>query len=161
MVFGKISSVFKGFASKVLAIDNTSAPTEQILALRQMFPKSKFDFSTEDFTELLSVMKRKHLVDSIIITKKDGTIVASSEKNGLKAAITGTALFNYVSSELSKTETVLIKSDGEWFMVFSFNNRVFVVKAQANLSTIELRALAKEIDTRLKKCAKEADNKAF
>ena len=146
MVLEKISSVVKGFASKVLAIDDTSLPREQIKFLKEFGASYKFALNTENIAEMFEVLRQKHLVDSIIVTERDGSIIATTEQNGLQAAITGTALFNYVNSELARTETVLIKCSGEWFMVFCFSEKIFVVKAAASLSNIELKALAKEIN---------------
>jgi hypothetical protein len=161
MVFSKLSGAFRGFASKVLAMDTTATPRDQMVILREMLSNYRFDLDSKDLLDTLESLKKKHLVDSIIVTQKDGSIVATSEKNGLKTAITGTALFNYVNSELTKTESILIKSDGAWFMVFPFKENVFVVKASAHLNTIELRALAVELDGLLKKIIQTASNKPF
>lgn len=161
MLFSRLSSLFRGFASRVLAIDNTALPKDQIRVLREILSGHDFELRAQNIFELLIALKRKHLVDSIIVTKRDGSVIASTEHNGFKEAITGTALFNYVSSELSRTENILIKSGGEWFIVFPFNEKIFVVKASSSLSTIELKALAKELEVLLKKNLRQADNKAF
>lgn len=156
-----ISRIVRGIASRVLAIDDTVFPKSQVSMLQEIFSRHNFDLDFDDFSELLLALKHKHLVDSIIVTKRDGTVVASSEQNGLKTAITGTALFNYVNSELAKTETILIKSNGDWFMVFPFREKVFVVKASASLSVTELRALAKELDCFLSANETKVQDKAF
>ena len=155
-----LGNFLKSFASKLLAVDNTSQSKEQVRLLKDVLSKYRFEVDAEDFSSLLSSLKKKHLVDSVIITKRDGTVIASSEQNGLKTAITGTALYNYVNSELAKTETILIKSGNDWFMVFPFNSRVFVVKAAASLSNIELKALAEELDLYLNNFI-QTENKAF
>lgn len=161
MPLKKISEAARAFATKVLAIDNTAQPKEHIRAIRELLCKNGVELNGDSLPEVLSKLKQKHLVDSVIVTKRDGSILATTEQNGIKQAITGTALFNYVSSELEKTESVLIKSNGDWFMVFPFGEKIFVVKAAASLSTVELKALAKELDNFLKGTFFEANNKAF
>jgi len=161
MAFQKIASVFRGFASRVLAIDDTELPRGQIKIIREMLCNHNLELNGNSLAEILVKLRQKHLVDSIIVTKRDGAVVATTEQNGLKAAITGTALFNYVSSELVTPETVLIKSDGDWFMVFLFSEKIFVVKASASLSTTELKALAKELDSFLKIPDFPSNNKPF
>lgn len=134
----------------ILDIDDTVIPMEQFKIISDLFSRHNFNFSSKNFKEAMFLLKRKHVVDSVIVAKKDGTIVASSEGNGLHEAITGTALFNYVCSEFPESKNVLVKSGNSWFMVFPFGEKLFIVKATAHLSTIELRALAREFDSIVK-----------
>ena len=161
MPLQKISKLVRGFASKVLAIDDTAQPEEHIKLIKELLGNHSFDCNGNSITDIILMLRRKHLVDSIIVTKRDGSVLASTEQNGLKAAITGTALFNYVSSELVKAETVLVKSDNDWFMVFPFNEKIFMVKASASLSVTELKCLAKELDSFLKTAVLQHNDKAF
>ena len=66
-------------------------------------------------------------------------IASTANGNGLKEAITGTAMFNYIKSEIPKSETVLVKSN-EWYMLMPYKNKVFIVRAPASLSTVEFGA---------------------
>jgi hypothetical protein len=55
-------------------------------------------------------------------------------------------MLSYIKSELPDSESVLIKREGSWLMLFPLNKRVFIVKAGSELTNIELRALAFELD---------------
>ena len=138
------------FASKILDLDDTAVPVEQFRIISDLFSRHHFSFASKNFKEIMQTLKKKHVVDSIIVAKKDGNIVASSEGNGFHDAIMGTALFNYVCSELPKSKSVFVKQDDSWFMVFPFDEKIFVIKSSASLSTIELRALARELDSLMK-----------
>ena len=59
-------------------------------------------------------------------------------------------MFNYVNSEIPKSEAVLVKSN-EWYMLMPYKNKVFIVRAPASLSTVEFGALAKEVEDKLSK----------
>ena len=72
--------VLRKFAWRVLA-DDTSKPTSQIEFLRDFLSKHKYVYS-QDFEQNLMILKRKHLVDSFLVTNLDGSIVVSSEGNG-------------------------------------------------------------------------------
>lgn len=146
-----LKKFFKAMASVVLDIDDTSVPQEQVKMISDLFANYGFSFNSKNLRDLMKTLKRKHLVDLIIVAKTDGSIIASSEGNGLHEAITGTALFNYVSSELPKSKTLLVKQENSWFMVLHFNEKIFIIKAAASLSTIELHALAKEMELLMKK----------
>ncbi|MBU2100270.1 hypothetical protein KKG83_02690 [Candidatus Micrarchaeota archaeon] len=139
------------FANKMLGLDNTEIPRTQLNAISEILSKYNFNTNTTDLKKLLKVLKKKHLVDLICIATKSGSVVASTANgNGLKEAIIGTAMFNYIKSEIPKSETVLIKSD-DWYMLMPYKNKVFIVRAPASLSTIEFHALAKEVEDKLSK----------
>ena len=139
-----IKRILRGFAGRVLA-DDTSKPIAQIEFLKDFLSRHKYVFS-QDFEENLMVLKRKHLVDSFLVTNLDGSIVVSSEGDGHTEGIMGTAMLSYIKSELPDSESVLIKRSGAWFMLFPMNRKVFIVKAGSELSNVELKALAFELD---------------
>lgn len=136
--------VLRRFASRVLD-DDTSKPRSQLEFLRDFLSKHKYVYS-QDFEENLMILKRKHLVDSFLVTNLDGSLVVSSEGNGHSEGIMGTAMLSYIKSELPDSESVLIKRDGHWLMMFPLNKKVFIVKAGSELTNLELKALAFELD---------------
>ena len=99
----------------------------------------------------------KHIVDSISISQTNGSLLASSTGNGASEVITASALFNYVQSEIPKSEVVLIKASPSWNMLFKYNSKIFIIKAPMHLTTIELRAISNEVEEFLIRAKKEAD----
>ena len=144
-------SFISNFAGKFLGLDNTVPPEKQLNAISEILSKHSFNTSTNDLKKFLKILKKKHLVDLICIASRSGSVIASTANgNGLKEAITGTAMFNYIKSEIPRSETVLIKSD-EWYMLMPYMNKIFIVRAPASLSTIEFSALAREVEDKLSK----------
>ena len=131
-------------ASKVMDEDTTIRPTSQVDFLKDFLSKHNYVFS-EDFEENLGILKKKHLVDDFVVTNFDGSVVASSNGNGHSDGIMGTAMFSYIKSEIPDSEAVLIKKEEGWFMLFTLNKKVFIVRAGSDLSGIELKALALEL----------------
>ena len=140
-----VFKILRNFARGVLD-DDTSSPIVQIEFLKDFLSKHKYVYS-QDFEENLNILKRKHLVDSFLVTNLDGSIVVSSEGNGHTDGIMGTAMLSYIKSELPDSESVLIKRSDGWFMLFSLNKKVFIVKAGSELSNIELKALSIELES--------------
>ncbi|MBT4597165.1 MAG: hypothetical protein HOC95_04280 [Candidatus Diapherotrites archaeon] len=132
----------KLFSSK--KSDDTSKPVSQVEFLRDFLSKHNYVFSN-DFQKNLEILKRKHLVDSFVVTNFDGSIVAASEDTSQSEAIMGTAMLSYIKSELSDSEAVLIKREDGWFMLFALDKKVFIVRAGSELASIELKALALEL----------------
>ncbi|HLD58643.1 MAG TPA: hypothetical protein VI977_03315 [archaeon] len=147
---GFFSRAFGRVASIILDIDDTQQPKEQIAALNDFLARNRFDIETTDLVEFLGLLKKKHLVDSITISRA-GEVVASSSNNGIGDSFASAALLEFVAKQISKPETILLKMANHWFMVFPFGQNIYIVKASTNLSTIELRAVAREIEEFLKK----------
>jgi hypothetical protein len=124
--------------------DDTSKPVSQVEFLRDFLSKHNYVFSN-DFQKNLEILKRKHLVDSFVVTNFDGSIVIASEDTSQSEAIMGTAMLSYIKSELSDSEAVLIKRSDGWFMLFALDKKVFIVRAGSELASIELKALALEL----------------
>ena len=152
-----ISGVFRRFAEVVLDIDSTELSIEQCRALEEFSAKMKFDTDTTDLKKLMGVLKRKHLVDSICVAKLNGSSIASTNGSSGTECILGTSMFKYINSELPKSESVFVKVDGNWLMIMPYDAKMYIVRAPSNLSTIELKAIAKELERALKrKTAKQS-----
>jgi len=150
-IISKARVILRDFAHKVLDIDDTKIPEGQIRLLKDHMAKYKQQMKeAASLREMVNFLKRKHLVDSICVSEADGSTVISSNGNDLSEAVTATALFNYISSEVPSSEAVMIKANGEWFMLMQSEKKVYAVKAPASLTTIELKALARDVEKALK-----------
>jgi hypothetical protein len=136
----------------------SAIPSAQLEFLKDFLSRHKYVF-TQDFEENLVVLKRKHVVDSFLVTNLDGSIIVSSDGNGHTDGIMGTAMLSYIKSELPDSESVLIKRNGSWFMLFPLNKKVFIVRAGSELTNIELKALAFELDGLLTVNKQQLDKK--
>jgi hypothetical protein len=148
-----IKKVLKKFVMKVMDVDDTEAPVSQLQLLRDFLSRHRYEFS-DDFDENLATLKRKHMVDSFVVTNTDGSVILSSEGNGHMEGIVGTAMYSYIQSELPGSESVLVKKDDGWFMIFSIDKKIYIVKAGCELSNIELKALANELHLMIPKGTK-------
>ncbi|MDD5163674.1 MAG: hypothetical protein PHD95_05725 [Candidatus ainarchaeum sp.] len=147
---GFFSKTIGRLASILLDLDDTQQPKEQIAVLGDFLAKYKFEIDASSMDEFLGLLKKKHFVDSITVSKA-GEVIASSEGNGIGESFASAALIEFIGKQLEDPETILMKMSDCWFMIFPFNQNIYIVKAGTNLSTIELRALAREIDVFLKK----------
>lgn len=140
----------RDFANKVLAIDDSQLPRDQIELLKDYMNNHRFNTNTGDLKELMKVLKKKHEVDSIIVSKRNGSMVVSSNGTDLNEAVIGTALFNYIRSELPKSQSIMIKCD-DWYMLFPSGDMIYIVRAPASLVPIELNAISRDVEKFLSK----------
>ena len=138
----------KRVAESVLDIDETSVPVSHMRMFEEFAGKFQFEINTDDVKEFLGLLKHKHLVDEIVVSSLNGSAICSTNGNAVSQAVTGAALFNYIKSEIPKSETILIRANGTnaWHMIFPLNKKLYIVKASSDLSTPELKALGREID---------------
>jgi hypothetical protein len=149
-VIGNVKEIMRGLTRKVLDVEDEFVPRDQMHLLNNFLSRHRFDLNSSSIQELVQNMKKKHLVDNICIVSPNGSIIISTDGNDFSEAIIGSAMFNYVKTELPESETILIKDRESWFMLFPFNEKIYIIRAASDLTTIELKALAKEIESFLR-----------
>jgi len=150
-IISRARVILRDFAHKVLDIDDTKLPEGQIRLLKDHMAKYRQQMKeAASLREMVNFLKKKHMVDSICVSEADGSTVISSNGNDLSEAVTATALFNYINSEVPSSEAVMIKANGGWFMLIQYEKKVYAIKAPASLTTVELKALAKDVEKALK-----------
>ena len=146
-----LSYIFTKFAAKILDFDNTVIPEEQFAMIQDMLASHRVQVKGKEAKELLKCLKRKHLVNSITMRSLKNGLVFSSSGNGTSESEAGTDILRFVNSNFDKTDFVTLRTDKEWIMLLPLQEKLYIVKANSALSTVELRALAKEIEASLKK----------
>ncbi len=146
-VFGFITR----FAAKVLAVDSTSLPEQQLAMIQDVLVSQKDRVQGKEAKELLTCLKRKHLVNSITLHRFKDRLVFSSSGNGMQESKRGTEVVDFVKRNFENTDIVTLRTGKEWIMLMPLQSSLYVVKANSTLSTVELRALAKEIESVFKK----------
>lgn len=149
-----ILNSLKSWSNRWLDRPKKSVHSDQLAALEELLARHAVEINADDINELVVGLKQKHVVDSISITYPNGSLVASSTGEGVSESITASALFNYVQAEIPESEVVLVKSK-DWHMLFKYHGKIFIVKSSANLTTIEMRAISKEVEAFLQKQTKK------
>jgi len=146
-----LNYIFTKFAAKVLSFDKTEIPEQQFALIQDLLATRTVKIKGRDASEILSCLKRKHLVNSITVRRiRDGAVFSSSG-NGQQESKSGEDLFNFATKAFSGTDIVTMRTEREWVMLMPLNGFIYVVKANSTLSTVELGALAREIEEILKK----------
>lgn len=147
----RASNALRNIAQRVLDVDDGSYSMAQVEMLEDFLGRFEFDTSNvRELADLLKVLQKKHLVDSICVASSNGQLIASTNGESFSEALTGTAMFNYVQSELPKSSVLLVRANG-WYMVFPFKKKIFIIKAMDYLSAVELTVIAKEVEEFLAK----------
>ena len=143
-MFSAISKLVTKISAKVLNVEDyvTDNCLSALLEYKPIFIHSV------DLTDFLMKLRIKHLINDIIITEMDGTIVASTSRD-LKDGFKSAAMYNYINSELERLSIILIESNG-WQIIFKDKNKIYFIKANDSLSRIEVTTIIDEIENFLK-----------
>ncbi len=143
--------LFTRFAAKILDFDHTALPEQQFAMIQDTLASKTFEIKGKEAQELLNCLKRKHIVNSITVRRLNEGIVLSSSGNGNAESQNGTDLMNFAAKSFSGTDLITMRSDREWIMLLPWQDSLYIVKANSTLSGIELKALAREIESILRR----------
>jgi len=142
----RVRRALQRIANSILAVDETTVPKEQLDFLYSYTSRFDFDREAQELKDLVRALKRRHMVDSICVSYGNGTCLISTNGNNLSEAVTGTALFNYIASELPKSEAVTIKGRDDWYMLLPYRDKIYIIRAGSGLLSLEMRAIAKDVE---------------
>lgn len=146
-MLGVVGTAVKRFASRVLDLDESPVRnTPQYQLMFEATRNNHYDLDVAELKELVSVLKKKHVIESVLVAYQNGSLILSSNGQDVKEAIKGTALYSYVRSEIPKSTSILIKAD-DWYMLHPFNKKIYIVRATASLSYPELKAISEDIES--------------
>ena len=139
-----ITKIITRLSNKILNIEDTAdtASLSSLLEYRQI------NLSSKNLDDFLLKLRRKHLVNHIVVTDTSGIVIGSTEKD-LKEGFKSAAMYNYINSEFNSLSIILIESKG-WQIIFKFNDKVYFIKANDSLSRIEVQALINDLENYLK-----------
>ena len=142
-----LSGFFVKLAAKIIAVDDTVVPREQLRLLEDMLKTQQTELRGRNARKLLHCVARKHLVNSITVLRTNSKLVFSSSGNGTKEAEAATSLFRFLNDGSAKPDAIAVKRSNEWSMLFPLNGKIFVVRANSSLSTVELKAITRDIES--------------
>jgi len=140
-----VKNALRKFAEILLAIDSSVYPETQFNSVKEILSRDQVSITSRDLKEVVKKLRKKHLVDGISVANLNGSLIISTEPNALKEAITSAALYQYINSEISNSKAVMIKSNG-WLMILPHADKLYIVRADASLTEIELKALAEDVE---------------
>jgi len=146
-----LGHIFTVFAAKVLDFDHTALPEQQFALIQDLLAGRRVRVQGKEAKDLLACLKKKHLVNSITVRNLKSNLVFSSTGNGMQESKFGESIVNFVNKSFAPAGMVTLKTDKEWVMFLPQGDSLYIVKANSSLSTIELRALSREIDKSLKR----------
>jgi len=146
-----LSYIFTKFAVKILDFDNTCLPEQQFAIIQDMVANQTIPITGKGVKDILLCIKKKHIVNSITVRRMKDGVVFSSTGNGMGESKNASDLLAFVGKSFSGTDVITMRNEKEWVMLLPLQEHLYIVKANSTVSTVELKAIAKEIQSVLKK----------
>ncbi|MCD6230159.1 MAG: hypothetical protein J7K00_05185 [Candidatus Diapherotrites archaeon] len=147
---GLINSIVS-FSYRVLKLeDQQEMDSERDLLLKEFISLKTRYFEPKAMQQLPDYVRKKHLINSLTFTKRDGTVIMSTEEDAFKGAMVGSSLFKYLLSELPDSRYLMVKREN-WHIVYAKKEYLIVIEANDVLASIEIEAIAKDIEKHINK----------
>ncbi|GEM_PF-7108807 len=81
-------------------------------------------------------------LDSIVISKPDGVVIGNGGSR--IESVKGSALFEYIRSELPDADYVLVRVENGTRVIYSDGEYIYIAKAKGYVSPLEMKLLSKK-----------------
>jgi hypothetical protein len=90
-------------------------------------------------------------VDSLIISKKDGSVLMSSDGDGFDRAVKGSSLYEYIASEMPGTKSLTIKDKNGYNIIYPVGDLVCLLRSSGEISDLEVKRIAERLNEGMQK----------
>jgi len=92
-------------------------------------------------------------VDSLIISKKDGSVLMSSDGDGFASAVKGSSVYEYITSEFPDAKFLTIKDGSGYNIIYPVGDLVCLLRSSGEISDLEVKRIVQRLDEGIHKFA--------
>ncbi|NYZ79882.1 hypothetical protein H0N95_01375 [Candidatus Micrarchaeota archaeon] len=86
-------------------------------------------------------------VDSIIVSKKDGSVLMNTEDaDAFEKMVKTTSLYEYINSEFPDTRMMIVKDKSKYTILYTEKDLIYLFKTTGEVSIVEVKQMAKKIN---------------
>lgn len=94
---------------------------------------------------------RNYYADSLIVAKRDGLVLMSTEGDSFQKAVKGSSIFEYINTEFPDTRMLTIKNENKYNMICTDKDLIYIIRSTGDISPVEARKIMEELNTGLQK----------
>jgi len=103
--------------------------------------------------EYVKNIAKDFYVESLIISKKDGSVIMSSDDDGFARAVKGSSICEYVASEFPGAKFLTIKDETGYNIIYPVGDLICVLRSSGEISDIEVKKIFERLDEGMHKFA--------
>jgi len=96
--------------------------------------------------EYVKNVAKDFYVDSLIISKKDGSVLMSSDGDGFARAVKGSSICEYITSEFPDAKFMTIKDDSGYNIIYPVGDLVCLLRSSGEISDVEVKRIVQRLD---------------
>lgn len=89
----------------------------------------------------------KHMLDSVIVSRKDGSVLATNTDRAFEKAVRHSSLFEYTRAEFPKMQMLTIKDGDDYHLVYPNGDTIYLLKSSAALSQAEADRIVDQLNS--------------
>ncbi|RLG21099.1 hypothetical protein DRN74_03630 [Candidatus Micrarchaeota archaeon] len=129
---------------------------EKMRILKELITEHKRK-EAEKLDEYAKQLASDYDVKHIVVSNVNGEMVLSTDEKAYSNAIKGSSIFEYIQSEFPKAKMVVVKDDEGYKNIYKFKNKIYSIRADGEMSSIELRRIAQMLEEGSKRFKEEEE----
>ena len=96
--------------------------------------------------EYVNNVAKDFYVESLIISKKDGSVLMSSDKDAFAKSVKGSSVYEYISSEFPGAKFLTIKDEEGYNVIYPVGDLVCLLRSSGEISDLEVKRIVDRLD---------------
>jgi hypothetical protein len=97
-------------------------------------------------SDYVSNVAKDFYVNSLIISKKDGSVLMSSDGDGFAKAVKGSSIYEYITSEFPDAKFMTIKDGKGYNVIYPVGDMICLLQSPGEISDIEVKRIVQRMD---------------
>ena len=97
-------------------------------------------------SEYVKNVAKDFYVESLIISRKDGSVLMSSEKDAFAKSVKGSSVYEYISSEFPGAKFMTIKDEEGYNVIYPVGDMVCLLRSSGEISDLEVKRIVSRLD---------------
>ncbi len=97
-------------------------------------------------TEYVKNLAKDFYVESLIISKKDGSVLMSSGGDGFADSVKGSSISEYIQSEYPDAKFTIIKDKNGYNYIYPVGDTVCLLRSSGEVSELEIKRMVQKLD---------------
>lgn len=96
--------------------------------------------------EYVKNVAKDFYVESLIISRRDGSVLMSSEKDAFAKSVKGSSVYEYISSEFPGAKFMTIKDENGYNIIYPVGDMVCLLRSSGEISDLEVKRIVDRLD---------------
>jgi len=141
-------SFFKKIIYRILNKKTKEEKLEKrIQILLELIEQKKREKEAEEPDSYAKNIIEDYALDSVIVSKKDGSVLMSTEKqDAFEKAVKSTSLHEFIKTEFPNANLLIVKDKEHYNVLYTEDDLTYIFRTSGDISAIETRQIVKKIN---------------